>query len=474
MAIGVATTQAVPHPPAGLRWRLLQAGGVHSLTTGLSVSAVGLIIVGSLATGAGADLLPGLLCLILCLAFLHIFVTSHRFPSYDERAWFLGLIRVAFLLRVVLAVVIYYGPLDHYAFGEDQRGYDNYPRVIAAYWSGEIESPVLLSTSTVQSRIGYYNFVTLQYYLISPSFLLPRIVNCLGGALLVFYTYKLATLVFGRAEGRLTAAWTAIFPSLVLWSSVNLRDVWLALSVCAIVYHTIRLRQQFTVGAPLIIAAHLIWIQYNRSYLVLIMAAGIAAIFVLARSRNLGRDVVVGGLLVGLLFALHRGLGLGHEGLEWLDLEKIAELRGKLARADVGRSGYLGDIDIENPGVLASFFPLLLAYFLFSPFPWEMTGFRRLITLPEMVFWYWLIPFVWIAIRNVFRERDNRRMMLLLPTCVITVAFALPSANIGLAYRYRAQVIGLILPFAAAGYIRRRYPALAGQDETRASGKPSP
>ena len=39
-----------------------------------------------------------------------------------------------------------------------------------------------------------------------------------------------------------------------------------------------------------------------------------------------------------------------------------------------------------------------------------------------------------------------------------TVAFAIPSANMGLAYRYRAQIIPLFLSFAAAGFIQRRAP----------------
>ena len=466
-----AVAHAVSQRTQALQWRLLHTAGVNSLTTGLGVLAIGLLFLGTLATGAGSDLLPGLAAFVICLVFLHLFVTTHRFADSDDRAWLLGLVRMAFLMRVALAVAIYYGPWDRYALGEDQRGYDYFPRVIAAWWAGEIDHPVVLGMDTVRTRLGYYNFVTLQYYLISPSYVVPRIVNALGGALLVFYTHQLATLVFGRAEGRLTAAWTAVFPSLLLWSSVNLRDVWLALSVCVIVCHSIRLRERFSVGSLLIIVAHLVWIQYNRNYLVLIMGAGIVAIFVLARSRSLARDIVIGAMLVGVLFALHRGFGLGQEGLEWLSLEKISELRSKLARADVGKSGYLGDVALDDPGVLAAFFPLLLAYFLFSPFPWEMTALRRLITLPEMVFWYWLIPFVWIAIRSAFRERTNRHMMLLLPVCVITVAFALPSANIGLAYRYRAQVIGLILPFAAAGYIRRRAPALAGQQPDAAPAR---
>ena len=101
-------------------------------------------------------------------------------------------------------------------------------------------------------------------------------------------------------------------------------------------------------------------------------------------------------------------------------------------------------------------FPVLLAYFLFSPFPWQMTVPRRLITAPEMVFWYWLTPFVFTAFRRVIREGSRLQLALLMSLIIITVAFAVPSGNMGLAYRYRAQIVPLFLAFAAAGFVQKR------------------
>jgi hypothetical protein len=78
-----------------------------------------------------------------------------------------------------------------------------------------------------------------------------------------------------------------------------------------------------------------------------------------------------------------------------------------------------------------------------------------------MVVWYWTVPFGVAAARQVLRERTGRRLALLLPTLLITLAFAVSSSNIGLSYRYRAQVVALYLAFAAAGYVQRRAPQLA-------------
>jgi hypothetical protein len=174
-------------------------------------------------------------------------------------------------------------------------------------------------------------------------------------------------------------------------------------------------------------------------------------------------------LALALLF-LHNSLGLGREGIEWLDLDRIAEQREKLGRADVGRSGYMQDVDLRNPAVLAASVPLLLAYFLYSPFPWQMVVARRLVTAPEMLFWYWLTPFVFYAVRHVLREKGKRQLALLMTLGVVTLAFAVTSANMGLAYRYRAQIIPLFLSFAAAGFVRRRAPTFSGAGQERGAG----
>lgn len=445
-----------------LGWRLLTTSSVRSLGLGLTLLFFPSLATGILIGGNSDDVLPALTAFLLGLLFVRIFVGVHGFSDPEERRWLVSLTHAAFALRTLVAVVVFHGPWNRYALGEDQYGYDFYPQMIAAYWAGDTFQPALLSTPVVQSRIGYFNFVSLQYYLLGPSLLLPRLINCVAGALLVFYGYRLATHVFGVTEGRVVAVWTALFPSLVLWSAVNLRDIWMALSVLVIVTHSVTLRDRFRWASVAIIAAHLIWIQYSRPYLVVIMGMGILSVFALARTRSLGRDLVLVGMMASVLFVLHISTGLGEEGLGWLDLERISTQRDVLARSDVGQSGYLPGLNLNSPEVLAAFFPVLVAYFLLSPFPWQMTAPRRLITLPEMVFWYWLIPFVIFEVRRVLRERDARHMALLLSVSVITIACALPSANVGLAYRHRAQVISLLLPFAAAGYVARRAPALSG------------
>jgi hypothetical protein len=462
-----AVMNAPPHPiRETLGWRSLNEGSVHKRARSLLILSVLLLPVLAIFVDHGPGLPPAFneifaanVTLVISAVILSLLV--RRSVPAEDRQWLAGLCRTAFFLRVLVATIVFFGPWDFYLFGEDQMGYDHLPIIVAKYWHGDVPFPPWMSEVGYQERLGYYTLVSSQYYLLGPSFMMPRILNCLAGGLIVLCAYRLARHVFGPAEAKVAAVWTAYFPSLVLWSSLNMRDIWLALGVIVVVYHTLLLRERITTGSVVTIVVNLLWIHYNRPPLVLILVGAMAAILWLARSQSLARDLFVAALFVGVIVFFEHGLGVGQQAMEWLDLERIAAHRGKMAQASVGASGYLGDVDVSSPALMIGFLPLSLAYFLFSPFPWQMTVPRRLITLPEMVMWYWSVPFGILAARQVFRERGRKRLALLLPTLMITVAFAVGSSNIGLSYRYRAQVVALYLCFAAAGYVQRRAPALA-------------
>lgn len=450
---------APPAPPqVWPPWRLARASGVEGLAPGLLVVALLAVPFGGMLAGRWGQILPGLAASVLCLIFLRFFVRAHRLPA-DQKRWLVGLCMMAFSLRLLLAVVILNGPWDYLMFSEDQAGYDHLPRLIAHSWSGDSIVDPLQALGTAQPKRAYFDLVALQYLVFGPEFLVPRVFNALAGTLVVFYTVSLAARTFGVAQARVTGVWMALFPAMLLWSALNLRDIWLTLSVVVVVHHALALRDRPSFTSMAIIVANLLWVHFNRGYLVVILAAACLGAMVFGRSKAFLRDLAIAAFLGAALIALYQQMGLGKEGVDFLNLDRLAEQREKLARADVGRSGYLADVDIRNPAELTASAPLLLAYFLFSPFPWQMTVIRRAVLAPEMVFWYWLMPFVLVAFRHIWRERTGRQFALFVTLVVVTFAFAIPSGNMGLAYRYRAQIIPIFLAFAAAGFTQRRSPA---------------
>ena len=77
--------------------------------------------------------------------------------------------------------------------------------------------------------------------------------------------------------------------------------------------------------------------------------------------------------------------GLGDEA----SLESLDRARRELA---FGASAYQADADISTPVTALSFLPVGLGYFLLAPAPWQVWNTRQLLTLPEMLAWYALLP----------------------------------------------------------------------------------
>jgi len=422
------------------------------------------------AIGGAGEVVPGMLALVACAAVLSGVMFLSRIEQQDRR-WLLTLCFAAMLLRAVVALAIYYGPLDRNLLAEDQPGYDLWPTLLTRYWEGSIARPESLFTQPAVSRIGYYTFVAMQYATFGFSPLVPRMFNCLAGALCVILAYRIALLIFSSREARVAAIWTALFPSLILWSALNIRDIWLTVSILAVVWSALVLRERLSLGPVVTILLGLAWMQYTRSYLVPVMVMVILATLVVTRTDRLAPSLLALGLFMLLLVFLNDRLGFSNTALEFTDLDRIQYHREKMGSSfNNQKSGYMGNVDITNPLILALFLPVGVAYFLFSPFPWQLTGVRPLMTLPEMVVWYWTIPFVWLAMRQALRDRTRKRLGLLLPVVIITLAYAVSSANVGAAYRHRSQVIVLFLVFASAGFVQRqdmRERRRAAQNEAR-------
>ena len=424
----------------------------------LVVTALGIALVyGSVSLGlrisstpdAGLTFLLALVPAVICVWII--------LKDNTDRTFLMRVFALAISLRWALALIIDWKHLQPF-FGPDAQTFDEVGMSIANAWKGLIPSGSSWLTGYTgygRSGWGMFYYVGSVYYLVGRDQLLVQLINCALGAASCITVYKIAQLLYPEVRVARTAAFlAAVSPSMILWSSQMMKDgpIVLSLSLCTL--YTLKLQAKFGVKNLLLLLLSLFLLFSLRNYAFYIMFAAVALALVLAGKRFTPLRFIQGGVLVIVIGGSLAYLGASDVPKDAFNLKKIQAARAWAARAS--NSGFGGDVDITDPEAALGFLPVGLVYVLFAPFPWMMTNLRQLITLPEMIVWWLLVPMVvkgfWYAVRHRLKES----FAIVIFTVGLTLVYALYQSNVGTAYRHRAQLYVFFFIFISIGLDLRR------------------
>jgi hypothetical protein len=362
-----------------------------------------------------------------------------------QRGFLIRVLGVAAVLRAVVIGAVY-GVLSPMIFAPDTGFYRAMGIDVARYWAGTGLRPEILD----RWQIGYvYLNGAFARLLDDPTWAMV-VLNTFVAFWTVILAYLLARACFGVVAARITAVLAAVFPSMVLWSVLNIRDAVTTMVVTAVVLLGVRIYQDAKTRDVVFLLIGVLALSTLRDYMLVLVLAGLLLGFVSALRPGRVGSTLVGGVIVVLilLFALEQSETLTREQLE-APLRSASSLRQGL---QVGAGSAFGvEYSIETPGDAIRYLPVGLAYFLFAPFPWTITSALQAFTLPEVLLWYALVPFLVIGLGGIVR-RDSAASMLLIGVLVVTVSsYALVEGNFGTAYRHRAQVMPLFFVFISHG-----------------------
>jgi hypothetical protein len=184
------------------------------------------------------------------------------------------------------------------------------------------------------------------------------------------------------------------------------------------------------------------------------MFVAVASALVLTPKRLSPLRMAQGGILVIVLGITLAYFGASSVPQETFNLKHIQATREWSAK--VANSGFGGDVDITDPKAAISYLPLGLLYVLFAPFPWMITNLRQLITLPELIAWWALMPLLLRGYWYGLRHRLKETFAIGIFTVSLTLVYALYQSNVGTAYRHRAQLYIFFFIFISIGLELRR------------------
>ena len=370
--------------------------------------------------------------------------------SVDDHAALVGrLIRYGFVLRAVIALILEWTGYSG-RFAPDERTYATSGAAMALYWNGDLLVKPLRFGS--DQPLAYFYLNAASFFLFG-SILPLKLLNAFVGAAATRYVYQLATALFGAAAGRRAAILFCFFPSLVLWSALNIRDVWVIFLILFLSWKSHEIVSHYSHRALLSLLAAILVLSEFRDYLFYVVALPPVVAMLIGRRGHLVRNFVVAFVATaGLVVLVEQGAAQGAQAR--MSLEALSKVRQDMTTG--ADSAFYEDVDISTPDRALRFLPVGIAYFLLSPFPWQITSFLKAFSLPEMLLLYGLVPAIVRGLRYAVTQRFRACVQPLLLTGLLTVSYALGEGNVGTLYRHRAQVIAFYLVFAAAGLELRR------------------
>jgi len=368
----------------------------------------------------------------------------------------MSLFLVALIARTaVSAAITFFGLTDFFAL--DWIFYDKAGADLAKYWMANGPLTDLLRTRVIVyagTAWGMSYFVGAIYSIVGRNLLAAQLVIAAIGSATAPVTYLCANQIFKNRRVAITAGYVAaLMPSLVLWSSLVLKDgIIISLLIIAI-YCAIKLQEKMSVLGVVVLVLSLIGILSMRYYIFYLVSIAILGGFV-AGQRNTARSILARSVTIIIV-----GVSLSYLGFlsnASRQIETMTTLQNiQISRLDLAQSaasGYGEDIDVSTTGGAIRTLPLGFTYLMLAPFPWQITSTLALLTLPEMLVWWTMIPFLVIGIRYSLKNRLREALPMMIFTVMLTIGYSILQGNVGTAYRQRAQIQIFLFIFIAVGW----------------------
>lgn len=368
-----------------------------------------------------------------------------------------GPLLVAFALRLAAVLVHQYAfPLP--GSDADARVFENY----AWEWGRNGLGSAL--DQFVGGAYMYSWLLSLFYAALGRSPFLAQMLNVVFGTLVVLNVFTLTRLLSTDAIARRAAWVSAVFPTLVLYSALTLRETAVTYPLSLGVIFLARWRQTqrpWLVVAGL--AALLVSIAFHPGMFGVVVGGAVTILgaFVGAVARRDARTAARSGaalaaMAVGMLGVAAAGVG----SVDYAARLSLRETRFQQEVASVDRAAYLQNVRTNSPADVVWQAPIRIVFFLYAPFPWWLRAAQDLLGILDSALYVWLS---WRVLRHLSAVRhDPAAGMLLTLYLTAVLFFAMAVSNYGTAIRHRAKAAPMLIAVAlAAPHLRRERRRLA-------------
>ena len=390
--------------------------------------------------------------LVLALSVFPILIFRRLTP---EKEFITNLFLVALVLRMGFGVLIHIFDLRTF-FGGDYASYDSHGAALVDGWLGhpDLSNQYGYQVDPASGPGWGMNYLTaFIYLLVGRNIFAAQSFCAVIGAATAPLVFFCSQKIFNNMRvAKVTAVAIAVFPSFVIWSGQLLKDGLIIFLLVLVMTLVLQLQEQFGYGALIVLVLSLFGIlslRFYIFYMVVIAVIGSFVIGVTRSTRHLLRNTAILVFVGVALTYLGVGQRASSELNKYANLESIQRSRSDLARAN---TGYAEDIDVSTTEGAITLMPIGFAYLMLAPFPWQMSNLRQMITMPEVLLWWAMVPFLVTGLIYTIKHRLRKAFPMLIFSLLLTFAYSIFQGNVGTAYRQRTQIQVFLFVLIGVGW----------------------
>ncbi|MFN0277443.1 MAG: hypothetical protein ACKVRN_02460 [Pyrinomonadaceae bacterium] len=374
----------------------------------------------------------------------------------EEKEFVTTVFLLALVLRIGFGLLVHIFEWRDF-FGGDAVAYDTNGASLVAVWMGtNLQSELLVYQNELGtgSAWGMTYFTGFIYLLLGRNIFAAQSICAVFGAATAPMVFFCAKKIFNNLNVAKTSALAiAVFPSFIIWSGQLLKDGLIIFLLVLAMTMVMQLQSKFNYAALAALIFALFGTLSLRFYIFYMMVVAVAGSFLVGMSssnKSIFRRMAVIVLIGFALLYLGVGRNASIELTKFANLERIQSSRSNLAR--VADSGFEKDADVSTTEGALSAIPLGLAYLMFAPFPWQAVNLRQAITIPEVLVWWAMIPFLIIGLNYSIRNRLRNAFPILIFSLLLTLSYSIFQGNVGTAYRQRTQIQVFLFILISVGW----------------------
>lgn len=377
-----------------------------------------------------------------------------------ETAFLINIFIAAFLSRIIAASFLY-----HFVFltnnsgliGDSEMYHQSANSILDMWLSGIKDNSYIyyqVRSTNRAGTLGEYDFYTAGlYFFFGRNPLVPTFINSLAGALTLLIVYDITRTIYNKKAALFAAILTGFWPSTFLWSIQSLKEPIVTFAGSLLVWSFLKIKIGFRFYYMLLAAMATLVLMPFRGFLVLVFYLFILPLAFLTSSKL---KMAIGALL---LFLGCAAIFLYMDNLKTLIPPSIANsnemplewlYRTRSYRA-YGGSAFLRGWDFTSLPKFIIFAPLAFMIAWLAPFPWQMGSARQIISMPEMLLFYLLIPCMLYGARFIVKNKFKEGSLIIFYIMIISSILALVEGNVGTLFRHKSMILPLCFVLIAIG-----------------------